>query len=159
MRYRAYVIVAKKTAYLGTLRHGRGSRRRGCCLSASGCSASSRAFDLLALCVYGTQHGEATSRTDSRAGRERASGRPAAEDAQQQPPPADPPPAPVEEAPPPVKPTNSKRSTRHWQAEVDATEYEHIAVLEHAGWTDEYECTRRAYEKAMANWINATYQT
>ena len=89
---------------------------------------------------------------------EPAENAPPPEDAQQQPP-ADPPPAPVEEAPPPVKPTTSKRPTRHWQAALDATEYEHIAVLEHAGWTDEYECTSRAYQKAMANWVNATYQT
>ena len=89
---------------------------------------------------------------------EPAENAPPPEDAQQQPP-ADPPPTPVEEAPPPLKPTTSKRPTRHWQAALDATEFEHIAVLEHAGWTDEYECTSRAYQKAMANWINATYQT
>ena len=94
--------------------------------------------------MYATRHGEATSRTDSRAGRERphrpktpSSSHPRIRRRY----------APVEEAPPPAKPTTSKRPTRHWQAALDATEYEHIAILEHAGWNDEYECTSRAYAK------------
>lgn len=53
---------------------------------------------------------------------------------------------------------NAKRPVRFWMAAEDATEYEHIAVLEHAGWTDENVCTRRAYRKAFQEWIDASYQ-